>query len=127
LEDPPAAPRTGFDIIGTLLVVVLVVAVVAFSLRGGDQPDVNVEPAAAAAAASQPDLSCAARLPSIMDAVIAYQAAHGAPPESLSALYPEFLPFAPGAGDAPASYGYRVLGETISLSCPHPETASATH
>lgn len=127
MEDAPAAPRAGFDTIGTLLVVGLVVAVVAMSLRSGDPPDLNLEPAAAAPAASQPDTGCAARLPSIMDAVIAYQAAHGAPPESLSALYPEFLPFAPGAGDAPASYGYRVLGETISLSCPHPETASATH
>jgi hypothetical protein len=61
-----------------------------------------------------------------MDAVTAYAAVYGEPPEALAALHPEFLPFPPVDPDSKRPYGYRVAGDTIALSCPAPEQTSDT-
>lgn len=88
-------------------------------LRATLDGDLPAPPAAVLAAFDQNP--CAQRMGRIMNALSAYSARHGAPPDSLDRLTPGFLSepaVDPFSGEP---YGYERKGETAILACPHPE------
>ncbi|MDX2167441.1 MAG: hypothetical protein SF182_10275 [Deltaproteobacteria bacterium] len=69
--------------------------------------------------------ACAIQMARLMDGVAAYTAKHGAPPQSLAALYPDFIAFQPIDPAVNQPYGYEVVGESVSITCPSAAVAGA--
>jgi hypothetical protein len=59
----------------------------------------------------------------VKDAITAYSRQHGALPPTLAALAPEFLPQAPLDAATRQPFGYEVIGDAVSLTCPSVEPA----
>lgn len=71
------------------------------------------------------DDACAARMAKLMDGVAAYTAKTGSVPQSLSVLYPDYIAFEPIDPAVNQPYGYAVIGESVSITCPSAGLAGA--
>jgi hypothetical protein len=69
--------------------------------------------------------ACATRMKALMDGVAAYLAKTGTMPTSLTVLYPDFIAFQPIDPAVNQPYGYEVVGESVSITCPSAATSGA--
>lgn len=69
--------------------------------------------------------ACAGRMKALMDGVAAYVAKTGSMPTSLTVLYPDFIAFQPIDPAVNQPYGYEVVGESVSITCPSATTSGA--
>jgi hypothetical protein len=111
-----ASSRHIYWLIGGLCALTVGVAEVGILMRSDASSDAPAPPPAVVQRL-QSD-TCATRMTVIMDGVIAYKAKTGAAPTSLTALYPNYIPFEPTDPAVNKPYGYEVLGESVTLTCP---------
>lgn len=123
-ERPPLdveeAPQTRgsrhlYWLIGVLCALTIGIAEVGVLTHGGTADAPAPPPEMLAAFENDP---CAARMGAVVAAVAAYTNTHGSPPPNLAVLNPDFLAFAPIDPVSNQPYGYRVIGESVSVSCP---------
>lgn len=120
-EAPPTRSSSHlYWLVGGLCLLTIGVAEVGFRLRGDGA---GAPPAPAEVLAVYEQDPCARRTAAIMDAITAYTRRHGALPPTLAALAPEFLPQPPIDADTGRPFGYEVLGDAVSLTCPSAEPA----
>lgn len=114
-EVPPTRSGLVYWVVGGLCALAIGATQVVIVLRG----DVAAAPplAAQVAAVYEQD-PCARRVAGIMDAIAAYTRQHGRLPPTLAALAPEFLPQPPIDAATQQPFGYEVLGDAVSLTCP---------
>ncbi|MGH7786288.1 MAG: hypothetical protein ACRERC_05440 [Candidatus Binatia bacterium] len=115
-EAPPTRGASHlYWLIGGLCVLTIGAAEMAILVRG----DVaTAPPVAAEVVAVYEQDPCARRVAGIMDAITAYARRHGRLPPTLAALAPEFLPQPPIDAVTQQPFGYEVIGDAVSLTCP---------
>jgi hypothetical protein len=133
IEDQPASDvaegsqtrnsRYLYWLIGALCALTIGIAEVGILARSSTA-DVPVSPSAMQAAFERDP--CAGRMRAIMAAIAAYTNTHGSPPSTLAALHPDYLAFEPIDAVSNQPYGYRVVGESVSVSCPGAGLAAST-
>jgi hypothetical protein len=123
-EVPPTAhSRYLYWIVGGLCALTIGLAEVGILLRSdvsGDAP-----PAPPEVLQTLQNDACATRMTQLMDGVAAYTAKKGSPPQSLAVLYPDFIGFQPIDPAVNQPYGYEVIGESVSITCPSAALAGA--
>jgi len=121
-EVPPTrSSRHLYWMVGGLCALIIGIAEVGILLRGNMLDAPAPPPEVRAIYEHDP---CAARMAAVMDALTAYRLARGKPPSALTALYPDYLAFPPVDPATNQPYGYEVIGESISLTCPLSDTAA---
>jgi hypothetical protein len=133
IEERPAlqieeVPRTAhsrylYFIVGGLCMLTIGLAEVGILLRS-DLPT-EAPPAPPEVLQTLQNDACAARMAKLMDGVAAYTAKTGSVPQSLSVLYPDFISFEPIDPAVNQPYGYEVIGESVSITCPSAASGGA--
>lgn len=64
------------------------------------------------------DARCAEQVAVLLAGVQRYAARGDGPPPTLEALFPDYLPAPPVDPDSGAPFGYQVMGDAVSITCP---------
>lgn len=103
----------------------LIVGVVEVSILMGSVASADAPPPPPVVMEQIQNDTCASRMSAVMNGILAYEAKTGARPPTLAALYPEFIAFQPIDPAANQPYGYAVMGESITLTCPSAAVTAA--
>ncbi len=69
--------------------------------------------------------ACATRITALMNGVSAYMAKTGSAPQSLAVLYPNYIGFQPIDPAVNQPYGYEVVSQSVTITCPSGGQAAA--
>ena len=100
--------------IGALCALTIGVAEVGILMLGTP----NAQPVSSAAPPAGEGDACARRVAALMEGIAAYTTRTGRAPATLDALYPDFIGFEPIDPAVNEPYGYEVLGQAVSITCP---------